>query len=283
MKNFVQFQFFKNPISGSTSQKIHEDAYQKFITRWPEFRTGGEGINVKLEINSPELPQVLDFLEHIAEKRPHWNRFPYVSHDYHLFQVFATRTFDRQDIENAEWSYCSPRNEIAGSAMRLNNGILQIRRKTIKSQPIGNTYGGKTVVCTNQMRLYLEAQKFKKLSFLPVAVDGKIPPKEALWQIYSEVILPPVAQPIVDQNGLSFVRPDLHDGCFIDDFYVPQILKYKKSEVIKAGVFDVAMTCEKWGPGPERVRYPYLVCSRKFRDWCLSQNLKLDWVPLEME
>ncbi len=128
----------------------------------------------------------------------------------------------------------------------------------------------------------MESEAFVNLGFREVSVSGKKPPIEKIWEAVGAVDLPPVLNPLVNQEGND---PDKSkNGCWIDDLYFPPIPHFSRSAISAAlPDFDVALTAERWHAGTLERRSAYVICSQRFRTWILARKYRCTFVPVVIE
>lgn len=218
-------------------------------------------------------------------REANWTRFDGLTYQEKkaslTFQIHGERLFDKDEINNAEYLWCLPGKEIAKTGYRHDDGIIEVDKKSITTRAVGSTVSGFHMVCKETVKQLMIAESFTNLLFKPVRVAGKTPPKELLWEVWSEKTLPPVLNPLANERG---EKPDVgKGGCWVNDLYFPPVLKYNKLEVEnELGEFDIAITNERWHWGVWQRRSPYIIVSRRFREWCIINKFKMTWVPVEM-
>lgn len=303
MKLFVSFSLWPpSPRTALHSSVIPKALFKDFVERWPEaLNLGKSALCVREPADSPRLKDMFAFLEEKAGKVPNWKRFPAVYSDPGQFQLLGEREFDRKDLERAEYFVCrATKSLLSIGGATLDDGTIEAQRGDILRQPIGmNGRNLAVVLCTQSTRQRLEAAEFANLAFKPVKVVGRKPPEEDLWQLDGERAMPPVLNELVSPSGgppgddmpgywdgKVFVgdRAKLQDvGCFTADLFCPPVLRFPRADVERdTGGFDVAPTSERWYDGPKNARHPHLICSRRFREFCMEQRWKLEWWPVEL-
>ncbi len=302
MKLWIEFLLFDESESSNYASKvIPHDLFLEFCQLWPESRQRSvRGINVREPADSPRLKEMFAFLEEKTGKVPNWDKFRPVLNDPARFQVHGFREFDPEEVEQADYCVVVPLQRVVVEGERLSGRRLRVKRADILRCPFGgNSWRSQEMLCTGSTRRLLEAESFVNLTFQEVEVIGKKPPVEALWRLDGERALPPVLNKLVNQYGDSVVREDpgwWRDGefvgtreqlralgCWAEDFYYPAVLRFDQAKVQRElGVFDVAPTAEGWKGGSVATRQPYLICSRRFREFCMKQRWKLEWWPVEL-
>lgn len=284
MTELIQFYFLRGYEGvGSVSNCLPNDVFDECVQRWPRFKKkGNASFDVEIEADSALAREIMEFIRAQTGKTPNWKRFPAVYDENDRYQLFGKRIFSEEEISAAKYLWCIPKKQITKSAYRRDDGIIEIKRDSILSQPIGTTPSGFSVLCTEKLKNEIEAENFLNARFVPVEVTGKKPAVEYLWEIRGERTLPPLQNVLVNDQGKE--PDDSARGCWVDDLFFPPILKYSL-EILKEiiGEFDIADTNERWHSGILARRSPFLICSNRFRLWCQSHALKFDWAPVRLK
>lgn len=293
MKQSLQFSILEIGKSDRpTGKKVPPEVFAQCKRFWPQFfRTGGCAMEVDAEEDSPVLHEVIAFLREQG-REPCLKKFPHVSSDHpSLYSVSGLREFEAQDIEKADYFYFHPNQRIAQGTRRPETGLFEVDGKTLNKRVIGNSWRLHPL-CSDGLRQELAASKFAGLSFREVLVRGGKATKPCLWELWSDRWMPPLLNRIIDKDGNDYAA-SARRGSFIDDFYWPAMLRFSCSAVRLLEPFDVALTQESFGdaPGPyldpkcnwKNLHDPYLIVSRRFREWCEERELDLHWTPVFLE
>ncbi len=165
---------------------------------------------------------------------------------------------------------------------------------TRKKQPIGTSLE-LVAICTDELRKEFDAQSFTGLTFRNVIIKSRKPVNVAYWQFWSDRRMPPLLNRIVNEDGTDY-DPSECNGCRVQDDFWPPLMRFPERKVRDMGQFDAALTLEAFGAGPHQpvngpkwrgewiyMLDPWLIVSRRFRDWCLKRKLKIEWIPVVLE
>jgi hypothetical protein len=285
MKLIIKFSIFREGISKlfPYANELKDDEYHIIKQKYPE-----ACLSNRFEYKGDPDSELTKFIINDLSKmgRPaNWNRFDGKSYTERKasreFSIQGERHFNSLEIENADYFWCYAQKELTKGGFRQDSGILEVERKSITAQVIGRSLGGFNILFKESIKELIFNQDFQNLVLKPVRVKGKLPPKELLWEVWSEKSLPSVLNPLVNELG---EEPDESaHGCWVNDLYFPPVLKFNKAQVeAELGEFDVAITKERWHGGVWQRRSPYVIVSRRFREWCLMNKFKMTWVPVEM-
>ncbi len=175
-------------------------------------------------------------------------------------------------------------------ASKDDEGNLSIKRSKVNQQLIGRAFPWEAPVCKDSLKVEMEAEGFVGLSFLPVALPGTKAAGEPVWAISADREMPALLNRMVNDDGTDH-EPSENRGCHVDDFYFPSLLRFPIAHVRAMEPLDIAISKErprnKLGSGfkPEIVRKfdPFLIASRRFRQWCEKRKLKIEWWPVVLE
>ena len=148
---------------------------------------------------------------------------------------------------------------------------------------------------TNDLRLKLQQAKLSHLSFRETLIEDDEEAEERysegikerpeildpFWELTSDLILPPMSpdSKFVDHDGQPFTG-DLSKGCFLyDGFLHDPDPHYLAGSLDLASPFDLALTNERFG-NYEGVSYRRLIASKGFYNFCVSNHLKMNWIPV---
>jgi hypothetical protein len=285
MKKTIKFSIFRELQSRLNyyANQLNHDEFNFLKQNYPEFCL----FNRFEYTGDPDSELTKSIINDLSKMgRPaNWNRFDGKSYAERIasmeFRVQGERHFDKHEINNAEYLWCMPAKEIAKTGYRHDDEIREVERGSITALAIGSSVCGIDLICKDFTKFLMLAESFKNIALKTVRVSGKNPPKELLWEVWSEKSLPSVLNPLVNEHG---EEPDESaHGCWVNDLYFPPVLKFNKAQVeAELGEFDVAITKERWHGGVWQRRSPYVIVSRRFREWCLMNKFKMTWVPVEM-
>jgi hypothetical protein len=194
--------------------------------------------------------------------------------------VSGSREFTAEEIENATYLTVTPQKHIADNGWFTPDKGVTIHDTSIKKQPIGRVYcSAYYTVCTDTVKRKMEAQKFKGLEFRRAQITGKRPPGDPLWLLWASVLMPPLKNRLICQDGTPPVEGDGR-RYVTDDPFFPILYRYDAPAVAALGELDVVMTREDlgWDVGEHQ-----LFASQRFRRWCIAQKFKIDWTPIALE
>lgn len=295
MKQYVKFVITEaDRGSGSEGKSLASPAYAECKSRWPQlFPPGANSMSVHLEDDDPVLKEILTFLRQHGLK-PQENRFPEPRlGDTTQFFVQGLRTFDQEDLDGGTFYLLVPQEDIGAGGHLNHTSQLCLDRGELKKQPIGRVIGAtRAIMCTDTFRKELERNSFQGLGFQEVVSKGEKPLPEPYWQLQPSTQMPALLNRIVGKDGSDY-EPErvLKTGCWVDDFYSPELLRFPAKEVQVMENFDVAKTAEQFGDAPGRfytgtenyLLKPRIIVSKAFREWSLGRKLKLEFYPVILE
>ena len=131
----------------------------------------------------------------------------------------------------------------------------------------------------------LEHLLFRTMRLMNEASNQVVPWPNAAGRysmLTSDLVLPFADRTnLRDARGNPYIG-DTQAGCHIlsnwsDGEYEPPELRYRRQDVEKVPPFGLAVTNEQFRPGRR-----LLVASKKFYEFCRSQHLKMDWIPVRV-
>ncbi len=255
-------------------------------------------MHVSLERSDPLLHEVISELERLGH-RPCLEQYPSCAfEDATFYRVWGKRKLDSDDLNAAEYFRFHCQKPIARyGSYSGSDGRIQVERKALTKQQIGQVVLFEIPVCTDSFREEIQRELFIGPSFREVSPKTSQTLPQPYWQLWSDREMPPLLNRLVHMtDGSEFVPENRIKGCAVDDFYFPPLLRFSAVEVHAMGPFDFALTRERFGSGdlivdyktkqpvfPLPVHVPYLIVSKRFREWCMKQKLRIDWYPVVLE
>jgi hypothetical protein len=287
MKEEIYFTLYpasrQNYYLGNT---VADEVYNNVKIRWPEIVKGSNDsiMNVSADEGSNSLRELLQYLEESSGKTPSYIRLPVDFGDRKKIMIDGKRSFSKIDIDQAEIYWCCPKKRTASSCVYDDAGGCIIEVKNLKKQSIGGGVLFELLV-SGDLKIEMERQDFMNMEFREVVITGRRSKgnERSIWQVWSRAFMPAMINTIVDEDG-SAAGEVCKSGWYFNDIFFPTIVWYRRSELASLPLFDVAMTREYMGTGSlRRYRQPYVICSKKFREWCLVMKLSLDFYPVSLE
>jgi hypothetical protein len=278
------------PFEGwKVSTRVSAATFESLASELPEFTKGSAANqNTRLEIGytcgSEGEIRILKSLSKHGLK-PRWNRYPSLSRmpdrDPMIVQMEGKRTFEYKDLEAAEFYVFAPQKKIA-EAEPPQGVRLGIKPGSISSTEIGWISAAATNGCSEAFRRRLIATGFTAPHFRSLANGETGQGLTNIFELRSNLTLPPMAEPPIYSTGEPW-RGERDAHLLFDDVFHPPIIKYRRDHM-KHQLFDVAESLEHsvlWVGRPGWWA-SYLVVSRRFRQWCISQKIKADWWPVQL-
>lgn len=276
MKHSIEILLFDSSYTReSTGENIPSACFAECLKRWPQFAPppGKRGLRVNAPAPSVLLDEVCSYLESIG-KSIQWPRFPGRRCHPHAIQMRGIRELEAADLDAAPILWGAPDPMICRHDDVAPNGFITIKGSSLTQRDVGRA--DEAFCCSDRMRQLMEAEQFAGLSFRPVQITGKCKITTPIWQLTSNIVLPPVVTGAVNAEGQSH-DPKVGDGCCVNDLFVFQVLLYPPNLLSLVPPFDVACTTERWWHKSYWRRQPTLVFSQRFRQFCLKHKLPMLW------
>jgi hypothetical protein len=207
--------------------------------------------------------------------------------------ISLNKEFEAEDINNAKYFNLYAPSEIGIIDTRKywqdEDGIPFIKN-SVKNK-IGGLNGGGgfryRVFCNQDVKADMESMNFVGVDFVECELVGSSKNDIKLFELSSKIVLPRTSNSFTGGKKLPVREYGDEGTCLIAEKSSPRQLIYEEKVLAAMPLFDVAITCEKFGtdvPGknPSRYRFPMLVVSPKFREWCLKRKYsKLEFYPIK--
>lgn len=259
-------------IKSLSNVSFSPELYAQINQRWPQFSAppGRHGFNVKAEVGSQVLKDILQFLaEHGRTALWGGEKYP----GPHEFRLSGTNVVEPADLERARYVDMSPAKEIANrGGYFLENGHLWVLADSIyRKVSMGYVEGGFHPVVDTPMRDRMIQQGFRDVRFNPVEIREESPRAKPLWLVYTDRVLPPHLPIMRHEDSLPY-DPETGAPLPEHEFYKPYALRWRKKDIDAFGEFDFAFDTTMGGHR--------LYVSKRVYEWFNAQNLVESFFPL---
>lgn len=263
-------------IGGLQRSKVEKRIYDQISVICPE---GDNGRSFRFEFESSD-----DRLQRIQEVLARGGYKVWDERGYSLpneYRVIRNRYYDQDDLEGVEyfkpWAVAS----LETTTQRTPDDVLAVSCDFEGEVPPIGMVGVDAMAVCDRLKLSMEEAGLAHLVFLPAQVVGENASsiREGYWELTSDLRLPPLALGLrlIDGLGGIYEKGKSH-ACIVDDGFSPPELHYRASDLARVEPFDLARTSEPIGS-----KAGTFVASKRFYDFCKSQNLQMEWVPVRID
>lgn len=273
MRTLVKFGLFPDEVGNQ--------AYQEILKIYPE-GDKGHYINFALFEDDPRVPAALGCLERYGFNP--WEGF--VKREPNELRIRLERVYDEEDYEGASYFVPKPCVDMGSLTERSQAGLLQLETQEVKPKADVGFVSWPFVVVSSRVKQLLEPEAFQHVLIRPTEVVGRHKERfeGQFWELTSDLTLPPLSPycTLRNDNGQPFDR-DYNKGChYREGLYTEPELHYTASALKEAEPFDVALTHERFGI-KEAVAFRRMVVSKCFYNFCVANQLKMNWVPVRVD
>jgi hypothetical protein len=222
--------------------------------------------------------ELIEFLAKCG-KTAQYERLP-TRWEYQSFKVGGTREFTKEEMDKAKFLLVFSTKQTARETARGPGGEMIVKRSDITKWRLGTSRQEFTMLCLDSLKREMEAEGFVGLEFKPVTVVGKSPPVEPVWEIWTQLKMPPMKNRLVNPDGTEHMpgTPGPHG---LDDPFIPHLYRFDAKGIEALGNADAVFTQEifGWNKRPE----PQLFFSQRLRRWCDAKKLHADFTPIALE
>jgi hypothetical protein len=302
MKKMIEVTFFRKAGSVSPGFVLPPRVFEEMLQRWPQFTpaAGRCGLKVRVEEGSDLQKEIFDYLAQHG-KKPCWKAVPGIHRLERIFQLSGENVFDEGDLHRCRYLVMRPVKCIVGDGDYLEEYRPKEVDERVRWRWLGDLMDGQyegrlrlwveagsiyfkvpmgTGPCSGrnpcvdtEMRDKMIAQNFNDVYFRPVEIRGESRRSKPLWQLWTDRILPPVQNELVDDKGKPYV-PGISTDRRVQELYSPAVLRCRKSDLDAMGLFDFALTYELWAGAPT------MFVSKRVYEWFDTQGLLEGFVPL---
>lgn len=144
------------------------------------------------------------------------------------------------------------------------------------------------VLCNQEMAALLNKQNFVGLNLVKEQLTGKYAASNPLFSLQSKTVCGLMLTPLVGRRGSELEELPKNGGVFMSDKFYPKLIKYPESALSSLKGNDIILTSEAIGDVPDEqaeyshlYKFQQLICSQRFRKWCIKNNLPLSFVPVQ--
>ena len=199
------------------------------------------------------------------------NKTPLADHYYTLtaldkhYNVQVERIAEAHELDEAHWLYLVPPAQSLAEFKAVEPDDSYVVTKVTSKKKVAFGYARPV----GWMMLFSEGLKEKflgsglcGLSFQRVRLENGSP--SGLWQITSNLRMPPLAMQLTDGRGNPFTGEANQACCAFEGAYFPMVLRYRESDLAKLPDVDVIMSAERLGWGGHNMHRSHIV-SQRFR------------------
>ena len=197
------------------------------------------------------------------------------------FSIDCEREYESADFEGAFIFELCLTDGLRDVTVRDGDGLLELHSDFWDEPPEIGFAGMSGTAVTSRLKVLIEKVGLQKLVFKPTKViGGKAKDfQNFYWELTTYVVMPklsPVCR-LVDFNGNNYID-GLSERCIVKDGFTPAEMHYRASDLATMEPFDLARTHEPIGG-----QAGTFVASRRFYDFCQSENLEIDWIPVRVD
>ena len=248
---------------------LPSDVFTEIKRLWPQFAPPQDryGFCLKAEAGSEVLTNILQFLaEHGRVALWGGKKYP----DPTEFKLSGRNVVEPSDLERARYVRMLPAKVIVGHGVFDEGRNLWAVADTIYPKvSMGTIDHGGEIVVDATMRERILQQAFLDVRFRPMEIRGESPRAKPLWELHTDRVLPPHLPVMLDADGPPY-DPETGAPRPGHEFYKPNALRWRRSEIDAMGDFDFARTCE----------YGMMFVSKHVYEWFDKQKLVESFFPL---
>lgn len=262
--------------------KLSTEARQTLVEIHPDCHSqGADSFYARLPTNDERMGRIVETLQGAGLTA--WRRLQVMKDTE--FQFAHCRGYNQEDLESLSLleplghpihhDYCA---RSAQGNLWANNSLFKKKRLLT---------GGEvdSLLVSGDIRQMLEAEDFRGMSFRPVLPRDPAKPVDNshLWELTSDQRMPPLSDycTLFDAQERPVRGSAEKAYLYIEDFYAISELHYASSAV-KDSPWDFALTYELFWYSEKRHRRR-LVTSKRFFDFCKTNKLKMDWIPVRVD
>lgn len=273
---------------------VSEDFQHRIEQIFPNRNKNPRLLTVDLPEGSLELKEILRLI------REETGLVPQQTSNYKeetgVFKCLRIREYEKRDYEEAEFFLISCVKEVATFAEREQGDTGRFVVHFDKTYRPARKFGCAQTdeyfpLVSDEMLEELRASRIAELRWTEVLTKPP-KPKDApnLWQISSEIVMPPLLNPLSTRNNepffgdpVSWEGADPHEGCIPRDGpYSPVEFHYARTAVEALGDFDIARVRELIGRWKSSADFPIII-SQRFRK--MLKKLKVsdkNFIPVRL-
>ena len=277
------------------------DLFEKLLAIVPESVNrvpAGRVLNLQLAIDDIRYDRLTAVLEaagfvpwvnHFRPRKQQSEYNLYLIRNYEPTDLTAANLFVCSPLQDDTFQYTRNVSERGGYRIGLDNIFDHTIDFFLQKDVIGLAASSDSFLVSSEVRYALESYGFDHLVFSAVELSvTKYSGEEVVplhnkhwWSLASDITMPPLNPGnLFNENGEPY-DGNPGKGCFPrDGLYVPAELHYHARDVQSLPPFGLALTREGFGV---KGHMKYLVASKDFYEFCVRQNIKLNWTPVRID
>ncbi len=271
---------------------VSAELFELIAARFPQYQSSKQFLNLSRPIGHEDLDEFLGFLTSLGLKLQ-----AHKADRHAQVRLVDVENITDAEIANAPFLECvlaAP--QIVTAKMGLRDGetepqiVVDQRLKKNRGRDFGSLWPyTNAIVVREAAKGRLEQANLRHLRFrlLATATDSKPWPDdiEPLYQVWSDLELPPVSCLLHDNDGQVFnsdvPQDSLSNGCFLlDGLKGYPSYQYDADQLSNVGPFDLAFTKERFGG--TQLRQRSLICSQKAVLAFKELGMKLTLYPVSV-
>jgi hypothetical protein len=257
-------------------------------------------IVVEVPLGHPGLPEALRIIKEETGLIPSPNtRIP--RREWSAPRYFAARIFreyGEKDLRDLPFLFVNCACQIADSKGQTEDErcIVEVNKRLKAKWDFGSVGFRPVYALSTHLKELLEREGMTGFCPRPVLFDKPEKAARELWQLWSDVVMPPCLLPLYDDAGEPTTQDNLADPIEYTDRprdpgrgvyynggpYRDFELCFSASEVAALGDFDVAITRERVGIG-KRGALRRLIISQRFRQVLMREKLPgMEHIPVRL-
>lgn len=210
----------------------------------------------------------------------------YLMHIRREYSKADLRACEYLELHAPEWS---------GGVFSTNGPIELMLNKKARKGHIASIYLGHCVV-SSYLRTVIGHASLRRVLFRETRLTDGFNPimrmsysweevgGEPWWQITSDLVLPRLSpgSVFIDTYGEPYVEGQSIGCHLVEGFYFYPERHYRRSDLAQVGAFDVALTHERFGVGPQN-SHRALIISQKVYRLFVEHKVKAGYVPVRVD
>lgn len=253
-----------NPTATDEVVLSDKKLFTQLRSRYPNNSINPNWFVLQTDFQDALSTGIFDVFKREVKKSPSTDHHLTLKHLDRYYSVQVERIPEVQDLDDSPWLYLTaPKLSMAKFKAVEPDDSYVIQKVTSKKKiAFGCTdYVGWMMLFSEELKNKFLCSELRGIGFKEVKLENS--EASGLWQITSQVRMPPLAMKLTDGQGGLFIG-DETKACVVDEgSYVPMVLKYLQKGMTELPDVDVIMSAERIGFGHNAHRMH--IVSQRFR------------------
>ncbi len=262
----ISVEFGDNPKETEVVRISNAKLFSDLRRRYPDKSINPKWFTIHISYEEAKAIGLFETFRHEINKTPIAGfRYYTPSALEKHYNVQVERIAEAYELDEARWLYLVPPAQSLAKFKAVEPDDSYVVTKVTSKKKIAFGYArpvGWMMLLSEGLKDKFLGGGLRGIAFQSVRLENGSP--SGLWQLISDVRMPPLAMQLTDGWGNPFTGDPTKACCADEGSYFPMVLRYRESDLAKLPDVDLIMSAERLGWGGHNMHRTYIV-SQRFR------------------